>query len=304
MENNLRQEMKVLKSIHKNKRKKWLRIGNKSTIHIVLIAYTLLSLFPFFYGLMSSFKPVNELNSGKFSVIPEHFTMENYNELLHSRSSHVGSWLQNSLVFTIANTIVNLIFNFMVGYALARIHFKGRNTLLWYFLLLMLVPQQLTDFPKFFILVKMKILSSESMGMFYIGIVFASMVNLYLALMVRQFFISQNASIEEAAVVDGLSPTATFFRVSLRLVIPLVATQAALMFLWSWNAYIQFSLWSLGDQDRANFVVGIANISSSKTDIYRLGKIFAASNISFVPTISVYLISLSFQKRSSVSGEK
>lgn len=301
----LKNKHNIVDGIRRNKMIKGVNISYKGLIHFSLITYVLLAMFPFIFALFTSFKDPSEiLTSHGLNFLPEHYTTENYERILQGDTTPIGSWIFNSVLYSLANTTINCVFNFMLGFALSRIAFLGNKTITWYFMAALLVPAQLTQYPQFFILLKMGVLQLDSYGIWMFGILFASFVNLYNSLMVRQYFMSINGSVEEAGVIDGLTHNGTFWRISMRMAIPLIATQWTLVFLWSWNNFIMFKLFALNQPELKNLASGLADMASSHMDRWKTGKLLAGSIISFIPVLAIYIGSLFFQKRVQISGEK
>ncbi|NJM76853.1 MAG: carbohydrate ABC transporter permease [Acaryochloridaceae cyanobacterium RU_4_10] len=188
-------------------------------IYVVLGFYGVITLIPFVWAISASFKPLAELTSGQFNWIPQQFTLENYRQIFE-REPLFGRWVGNSLLIGVSVTLLNLLFNSMAGYALARLNFVGRR--FWFFLILavLAVPAQVTLIPTFLILKVLGWLNS------YQGMVVPGMVNATFIFMMRQFFVNFPKELEEAAALDGLNPFQIFWYIVLPLAKPALAAQA------------------------------------------------------------------------------
>lgn len=120
----------------------------------------------------------------------------------------------------------------MAGYALARLHFRGKQC--WFFLILtvLVVPAQITLIPTFLILKVIGWLNS------YPGMIVPSMVNATFIFMMRQFFVNFPRELEEAGQLDGLNAWGIFRYIVLPLAKPALAAQAVFVFMGSWNNFL------------------------------------------------------------------
>jgi multiple sugar transport system permease protein len=209
------------------KRSIWLQV----LLYAVLVLHAVITLIPFLWALSASFKPLAEIISGGMNLIPRQFTVENYRQIFTQEPLFLR-WLFNSVVIALSVTVLNLIFNSMAGYALARLRFHGRQ--FWFFLILavLAVPSQVTLIPTFLILKSFGWLNS------YQGMIVPAMINATFIFMMRQFFLNFPRELEEAAALDGLDRFKTFWYIVLPLAKPALAAQAIFVFMGSWNNFL------------------------------------------------------------------
>ena len=200
-------------------------------IYVLLIAYAAITLIPFLWALSASFKPLSEIVSGEVNFIPHHFTLENYRQIFTEEPLFLR-WLFNSVAIAVTVTLLNLIFNSLAGYALARVQFRGKR--FWFLLILavLAVPLQVTLIPTFLILKAFGWLNS------YQGMIVPAMVNATFIFMMRQFFLNFPPELEEAATLDGLGRFGIFWYIVLPLAKPALAAQTILVFMSSWNNFL------------------------------------------------------------------
>lgn len=203
----------------------------RGLLYGVLLIYAIVTLIPFLWALSASFKPLSEIVSGESNFLPQHFTFDNYQQIFLQEPLFLR-WLFNSVVIAMSVTVLNLLFNSMAGYALARLQFRGRQ--FWFFLILavLAVPAQVTLIPMFLILKAIGWLNS------YQGMIVPSMVNATFIFMMRQFFVNFPKELEEAAQLDGLGAFGIFRRIVLPLAKPALAAQAVFVFMGSWNNFL------------------------------------------------------------------
>lgn len=249
-----------------------------SLLYIVLIAYTVITLLPFAWALSASFKSLAEISAGGLSLLPKQLTLANY-QTIFVQEPLFGRWLMNSAIAAISVTLLNLLFNSMAGYALARIQFPGNQ--LWFFLILavLMVPGQITLLPKFLILKSLGWLNT------YQGLIVPSAVNATFIFMMRQFFINFPKELEEAAALDGLGRFGTFFQIVLPLAKPALAAQTIFVFMGSWNEFLM-PLVILSDPEMFTLPLGLNAFKGQYISYWNY--IMAASMIFTLPALAVY----------------
>jgi multiple sugar transport system permease protein len=250
----------------------------KVLLYIVLTLYAVITLIPFLWALSASFKPLSEIVSGEPNFLPKNFTLDNYKQIFVQEPLFLR-WLFNSVVIAIAVTLLNLIFNSMAGYALARLRFAGRN--FWFFLILavLAVPAQITLIPTFLILKTLGWLNS------YQGMIIPSMVNATFIFMMRQFFINFPRELEEAAQLDGLNTFGIFRHIVLPLAKPALAAQAVFVFMGSWNNFL-LPLVILFDPEMFTLPLGLNTFKGQYISYWNY--IMAASMVFTLPALAIY----------------
>jgi len=249
-----------------------------SLLYLVLITYTLITLLPFVWAFSTSFKSLAEISAGGSSLMPKNFTLANY-QTIFVQEPLFGRWLMNSAIVAVCITLLNLLFNSMAGYALARIQFPGNQV--WFFLILaiLMVPGQVTLLPKFLILKSFGWLNT------YQGLIVPSAVNATFIFMMRQFFLNFPKELEEAAALDGLGRFGTFFQIVLPLAKPALAAQTIFVFMGSWNEFLM-PLVILSDPEMFTLPLGLNAFKGQYISYWNY--IMAASMIFTLPALAVY----------------
>ena len=152
---------------------------SQAILYTLLGCYAIITFLPFAWALSASFKPLSEIVAGGTHLLPQQFTLLNYQQIF-SQEPLFGRWLFNSVFVAVCVTGCNLLFNSMAGYALARIAFPGNQV--WFFLVLavFMIPGQITLIPTFLILKTLGWLNS------YQGLIVPSAVNATFILLIGQ----------------------------------------------------------------------------------------------------------------------
>ncbi len=252
-------------------------IGRK-LLYVILVIYAIITMVPFLWALSSSFKTLEEIVSGSMSFIPKHFTFANY-KMIFLEQELFPRWLFNSLFIAVTGTALNLLFNSMAGYALARLSFPGKKTLFIIILAVLMIPGQVTMIPNYLILKELGWLNS------YQGMIIPSMINATFIFMMRQFFINFPKELEEAAALDGLGRFGIFFRVVIPLARPALAAQAIFVFMGLWNDFMR-PLIVLSDPNLFTLPLGLNTFKGQYISYWNY--IMAASMVFTLPVLMIY----------------
>jgi multiple sugar transport system permease protein len=240
--------------------------------------YALITLGPFLWALSASFKPLPEIVAGGLNWWPQQFTWENYRQIFVQQPLF-WRWMLNSVIIATSVTLLNLLFNSMAGYALARLQFWGRS--FWFFLVLavLAVPAQITLIPTFLILKALGWLNS------YQGMIVPGMVNATFIFMMRQFFVNFPKELEEAAALDGLTRFGIFRHIVLPLAKPALAAQAIFIFMGSWNNFL-LPLVILFEPEMFTLPLGLNSFKGQYISYWNY--IMAASILLTLPVLAIY----------------
>ena len=269
----------------------------KAILYIILIIYGLVTFFPFLWALSASVKSYSEITSGSLNLIPKDFTLHAFKRLFLMDKNFIR-WIYNSFFVCTVGTLLNVFFNSMAGYSLARLKFGGRNIVFYGVLMSIMVPAQVLLIPNYLIIKSLGLLGS------YNAIILPVAVNATYIFMMRQFYMNFPKDIEEAAYIDGLGRIGTFFRISMPLAKASIATQAVFIFLGLWNEFLKPKLY-LSDPSTYTLTVGIQSMMSRYGDITQWDEVMAASVISLVPILIIYIIlNKYFMQGIRMDGEK
>ena len=251
----------------------------------------LVFLFPFYYMIIGSLqkKPDTSLK-GAFPT--GGLTLHNYAEI-NSRVDLVGSLL-NSGIFTGGVLLGTVVFGVLAGYALARLHFRGRGTLFAVMLLVQIVPFQLLIIPIYVMIVRTYGLADT-----YAGMIVPFVINSTAVFVFRQFFLALPDDLFSAAQLDGAGELRILWSVALPLVRPALLTVVLLTFIGPWNEF----LWPFlvtKDQSLQPLAVTLANyisnIAGRATNPF--GAILAGAVVLAAPAVALFVV---FQKQFTAS---
>jgi len=220
---------------NKTREKKKISVSQIIT-YVVLIGWGLTTIYPFFWVIINSFRVKGEIRSDSFSIPwGSSFTLDNYR--VAAERADFGNAYLNSLVVSIAVTLVVILLAGFAAYALVRYKFKGRNFIHSLIIASMMFPVFSTIIPVFRMEVAWGIASTGNRWLSILSVILPQIAgNLSFAIIVLMGFIrSLPISLEESAYIDGCDVVRIYFRIIMPIARPSFATVAIFTFLWSYN---------------------------------------------------------------------
>ncbi len=224
----------------------------------VLLIFAVIYLYPFAIQIATSFKDDPQAAAHPLSIIPNPFDLSAWKRMfgLTSDSSvPIMTWLGNSVLVTVIVTAARVFFDSLAGYALSRLHFRGRGFLFAAVLAVMSVPGVALLVPKFLIVTYLGIYDT------YAAMIFPLLIDAAGVFIMKQFFDSVSVSIEEAARMDGAGVFRTFWSVVLPMARPALITLTILAFQGSWNEFSHF-LVVTQSANHKTLITGLAGLTS------------------------------------------
>ncbi len=253
--------------------------------YLILLLFAIGFLAPFIFAISNSFKTAAEIAQFPERLIPQIFTLENYQKLTQG-AANVPLWTKNSLIFAIAVTIGRVILDSMAGYALARLRFPARNAIFLGVLATMMIPPVVLIIPRFIILKQLNILGT------YPGGIFPLIADAFGIFLMKQFFESIPTEIEEAARIDGASPFQIFWRVSLPMATPALIVLTINAFQGTWNDLLDFLI-AIGPsaRDLWPLTLGLGILKGGGVgQTLDIGLFLAGSLLMTVPIALIFLV--------------
>ena len=207
-------------------------------IWVVVIIAACWAFFPFYWAIITSFKPRGVILT-KPSLVP--FlqytpTTANWENEYITRGKEITGALRNSVIIAGGATLIAISLGTMAGYGLARFRFhrwKNKDMTLW-FLSQRFLPPMATAIPFFLVMKTLKLLDTH----WALILANATFIMPFAVLILRDVFKELPVELEEAALVDGASRFGTFVRIALPLAAPAIAVAAVICFAFAWNEFL------------------------------------------------------------------
>lgn len=257
---------------------------------ILLVALTLVFIGPIVFALLTSLKPAIEAQSVPPTIIPETWTLRAYEQLFFiDDASPVLRWFLNSMLAATLHALLVVTVCSMAGYALARMHFRGKNAVFGIIISTLLVPGFVFLIPNFEMLNRLAWLDSLA------AIVVPGAAGAFGVFFMRQFFLRLPIEFEESARLDGAGPMRTFVSVVLPNTRAPLVTLFIISFLANWNDFI-WPIYVLFSDSNLTLPVGLSRLQGAYTIDYPV--VMAGAMVASIPVLIIY----AFVQRYIIAG--
>jgi trehalose/maltose transport system permease protein len=250
----------------------------------LLIAFIILyTLFPFYWAIVSSLTPTNDLYVTPVNFWPQEITFEHY-ETVFSDSNFMRALLNSAIVST-AVVLLALLFGTLGAYALGRLHFRGRTIILYLILSMTMFPaiailgslfQMMQDFKAY----------NTLWGLVVVYLTFTLPFTVWV---LTNFFRAMPAELEQAALVDGATPMKALWQILMPLAIPGMVTTALLAFIAAWSEYLFARTFTLTERSKT-VQVAISEFTGNQSFELPFAVRMAAAVVVTVPLLVGVLI--------------
>lgn len=261
-------------------------------LYALLIGLALLFVFPFIWSFLTSVKATTEVFD-EGVILPAVWRFDNY--LLAIQSYNLLLYLWNSTFVSIIVAVAHLILASTAGYAFARLHFPGRNLLFAAVIATLMVPSQATLVPLFILVKQWPLLGGNNLwgqdgfGMLdsYWALTVPLFATAYGTFLLRQFFLTLPADLEDAARIDGSSEFGIYWRIVLPLSGPALATLSIFSFQNVFNDFV-WPLVIARSEEIKTIQVGLAQFRREGTTDWTL--LMAGTMIATMPILIVFIL--------------
>ena len=202
----------------------------RGPVYCILAVIGVVWIFPFVWMALGSVKTQREILAIPPNLLPEHATLENFTKWF--QELNFGSYFTNSLIVAVITVLGNIVFCSMVGYALAKMKFAGKNIVFGAVMVTLMVPSVATFVPLFVVV------SNMGLSNTYAALILPFLTQPIGVFLMRQFIAGIPDALMEAARIDGAGELRIFFQIILPQCGPAMATLAILTFLSSWNNFL------------------------------------------------------------------
>lgn len=199
-------------------------------IYIILSVISLIWVFPFLWMALGSLKTQREILAKPPRLLPDYATLANFTKWFEQLN--FSTYFTNSIIVAVITVLGNIIFCSMVGYALAKMQFRGKNIVFGAVMVTLMVPSVATFVPLFVIIANLGLSNT------YAALILPFLTQPVGVFLMRQFMTGIPDAVIEAARIDGAGELRIFFQIVLPQCAPAIATLSILTFLSSWNNFL------------------------------------------------------------------
>jgi multiple sugar transport system permease protein len=255
---------------------------------IALILFSLVWMLPLFWAILTSLKSEPDASAVPLRILPEHgFTLSAYSEVISAGG--LPRWLFNSIVTSIAITVLTVAVSALAAYALSRLDFRGQKWLLALTVASIMVPTQILIVPLFKEMLSLRLVDTLW------GIILPQLIVPVNVFILKRFFDGVPRELEEAGRVDGASPLRIMWSIIMPLSRPILVAVAIFTFIGAWNNF----LWPfivVNDPNLMTMPVGIATVKNAYGVQY--AQTMAAAVVAAAPLLIIFM----FFQRQIVKG--
>ncbi len=252
-------------------------------ITFILLIYTAVASFPFFWTVANSFRPAPEILVQPYAF-PIPGTLHNYINVFTNPTLSFPLFFRNSIIVTAAAIALAMLVNSMAAYAFARLRYRfpGREALYSLIFLSFMFPPQITLLSLFQLLVRYK-LYNTLWSLILVYVVMSMPMNIFI---LRTFFVQIPRDLEDAALIDGASDHQLFWRVMFPMARPAIFTTVMLNFVNFWNEFLYAVTYINNPKLRTLPLAVMFFVGEAYLD---MGMLAAAMVVSVLPLILVYI---------------
>ncbi|NIS80056.1 MAG: ABC transporter permease subunit [Anaerolineales bacterium] len=250
-------------------------------IYALLLGGVVITVLPFWYMLITSFKPQSYIFEMPPRLIPTEVTLKNYTAALGKDLFDL--YFLNSLFVAITSTALTVAVSSMLAYAFAKLEFPGRELIFRTLLIGMMIPSVMLIIPQFIVVRWLKLYNT----FFALIFVYVTMNLSMQTFLLRGVFEGIPRDLEEAALMDGASRWTIFWRMILPLSRPGLAVVTIFTFLFSWTEF-PWAHVAIKETTRRTLPIAIALFQGQH--LTEWGQVFAASVVAMIPIVIVFVV--------------
>lgn len=258
-------------------RKRQKQIG-KIVTYVLLVLISIILIMPLVWMVSTSLKPMEEVVQFPPSLFPENVQWQNYVETI--QSFPFFRYARNTLIITFFVVIGNVVSNSFIAYGFAKIDFPGKNILFSVVLATMMVPGFVTMIPQYILFTQLGWVGT------YLPLIvpsfFGSAFNIFL---MRQFYLSINNELIEAAQIDGANHLYIWSRLMIPLTKPALITIGIQSFNGTWNDFLGPLLY-IHDEEMYTLQIGLQVFQNQSTTQWNY--LMAGSTLVLLPTVVLF----------------
>jgi len=257
------------------KKKSWVKL----IVYVALFIISGIIAFPFIWLIITAFKTYPDIYAYPILYFPQNITLEHFKYVFVNLG--FSKYFLNSLLLGVGTAALTILISILPAYATIRFNFFMKKPVLLSILICQMFPQIVFIVP-FFLFLKYTGLINTFLGTMVVYLPFTTPIAVW---MIRNFFADIPKSLEESALIDGCSRFQAFYKISLPLVIPGIASVGIYTFIFSWSE-LMFSLSYLTSPSKQTVPVFLSLfIGQYQT---RWGPLFAGSVVASLPPMIVF----------------
>lgn len=271
------------------------RLPRKILTYFFLFLLSIFTAFPFGWMIITSFKADIEIYNSPPTVLPLHFTLQQYDKVIFKPSNPMITYFTNTIWISSMTIAITLMLSILAGYSFSRYRFRLNSWLFLFLLFLSCIPYMSLLIPIYQFIRILGLLNNQ----FALVLIYSAMTTPFGIWLMRAYFDSLPKELEEAARMDGCSQLQALFRIILPLSWPVIITVGIFTLLWVWNDFT-FAMILLTSQSKLTLSAGLQYFFTQTHIEY--GPIMAASTMATIPVFVLFMAVQKFYVKGITAG--
>ena len=251
----------------------------KLLLLFILSFMALIYLGPFIFSVIVSFSDDKNLINQPGQIVNSGWTLRNY--IYIWKDLPFSTWLFNSVVITLCQTVTNVFFSALAGFTFAKLEFRGKNLIFGAMMASLMIPGIILIIPKFMLINELHMINS------YPGLILPGMVSIVNIFLMKQFFETMPKDLEQAALIDGCNYFQMFWKVFIPNSKPALAAVAIYTFQGTWNEFM-WPLIATNTGEMFTLPVGMASLRYELLTDWPA--IMAGTILVSLPTLLIFVV--------------
>jgi multiple sugar transport system permease protein len=267
-------------------------------LYLPTLLFLIFVLLPFYWMTITSFKQDRNIFDPKanplwFNMAP---TLKHYIDLINPNKTDFLIWIQNSLMVAALVTVISVTIGIMAGYSLARLRYKGAETIGSSVFITYLVPPSLLFLPLSHVIGQLGLMETR----WAMVISYPTFLVPFCTWLLMGYFRTIPKEIEECALVDGCTRIKALLRIVLPVAIPGIITAALFSFTLAWGEYL-YSITFVTDSYEKTIPSAVVG-ELIRGDVYHWGGLMAGALLGSIPIALIYVIFLDYYVSGLTAG--
>jgi multiple sugar transport system permease protein len=267
-------------------------------LYLPTLLFLVFVLLPFYWMTITSFKQDRNIFNPKanpfwFNMAP---TLKHYINLINPNKTDFLIWIQNSLMVAALVTVISVAIGIMAGYSLARLRYKGAETIGTSVFITYLVPPSLLFLPLSHVIGQLGLMETR----WAMVISYPTFLVPFCTWLLMGYFRTIPKEIEECALVDGCTRIKALLRIVLPVAIPGIITAALFSFTLAWGEYL-YSITFVTDSYEKTIPSAVVG-ELIRGDVYHWGGLMAGALLGSIPIALIYIIFLDYYVSGLTAG--
>jgi len=245
----------------------------------ILCIMAMVYLGPFIFSVIVSFSDDKNLINQPGKIVSTGWTLRNY--IYIWKDLPFSTWLFNSVVITLCQTVANVFFSALAGFTFAKLEFRGKNLIFGAMMASLMIPGIILIIPKFMLINELRMINS------YPGLILPGLVSIVNIFLMKQFFETMPKDLEQAALIDGCNYFQMFWKVFIPNAKPALAAVAIYTFQGTWNEFM-WPLIATNTTEMFTLPVGMATLRNELLTDWPA--IMAGTILVSIPTLLIFII--------------